>query len=401
MAEKLESVVEVGGKPQEAEEVEEKSEMLKPKESIDDDIGKDGVAQTEESFKEEASVVEPKTLEKSESVVEMGGKPQEQDEGVEKKYEMLDSKESLDSDITKDDLIDIVEEDTKSSDTVVSASQGAGFGLKEDGMKSVTPNVEKVSVDDTKKEFGVDEEKAAVQVGDIETKEEGKVVNMEEGKHNDVKIEELTQLEQTETIEEKEAKDMKIDENEENNVKKEELMLPEPTETKNVVGSYTETEVTEKFSEEQSASKDAEMGTEEKKEHDAKVGTPDLKGKVDVVEISNVVNEPTAESKESELEGKVEEAIQTCVDNLDKGVVVEETAKSGAPDVALSKIEDNSKTDQDPPEREAPAKPSQKHSNNIISKVKQSIAKVKKAIIGKSPSSKTLSSEAKGDIQIK
>ncbi|KAM5568478.1 hypothetical protein ABKV19_016173 [Rosa sericea] len=44
------------------------------------------------------------------------------------------------------------------------------------------------------------------------------------------------------------------------------------------------------------------------------------------------------------------------------------------------------------------AKPAQKQSgNNIISKVKQSLVKVKKAIIGKSPSSKVLSPEIKGD----
>ncbi|XP_004297016.1 PREDICTED: uncharacterized protein LOC101313690 [Fragaria vesca subsp. vesca] len=44
------------------------------------------------------------------------------------------------------------------------------------------------------------------------------------------------------------------------------------------------------------------------------------------------------------------------------------------------------------------AKPAHKQSgNNIISKVKQSLVKVKKAIIGKSPSSKVLSPEIKGD----
>ncbi|XP_042483339.1 titin-like isoform X2 [Macadamia integrifolia] len=390
----------VGGKPREAEEVEEKYEMLKPRESIDNDSGKDGVTQEEESLKEEASVVEPETLEKSEPVVEMGGKPQEKAQEVEKKSEMIDPKESLDSDIPKDDLTDIVEEDIKPSESVASASQGAESGLKEGGIKPVTPDAENVNVDDTKKEVGVEEEKAAVHVGDIEAKKEEKVVNMEEGKDNDVKIEELTQPEKTETIEEKEAKDVKIDENEENGIKKEQLMLPEPTETKDVGGSYTATEVTEKYSNEQSASKDAEITTQEKKEHDAKVDTPDLKGKVDVVETSNFVEEPTSESKESDLEGKVEEAVQSCVHNLD-GVAVDESAKSGAPNVELSKLMDNSKTDQDPPKQEAPAKPSQKHSNNIISKVKQSIVKVKKAIIGKSPSSKPLSSESKGDVQTK
>lgn len=45
-------------------------------------------------------------------------------------------------------------------------------------------------------------------------------------------------------------------------------------------------------------------------------------------------------------------------------------------------------------------KPAQKQSgNNIISKVKQSLVKVKKAIIGKSPSSKVLTPEIKGDLE--
>ncbi|KAA0050968.1 titin isoform X1 [Cucumis melo var. makuwa] len=51
--------------------------------------------------------------------------------------------------------------------------------------------------------------------------------------------------------------------------------------------------------------------------------------------------------------------------------------------------------------KEVPSKPSHKHSHNILSKVKQSLVKAKKAIIGKSPSSKTLSSEARDDIKVK
>ncbi|XP_043724245.1 neurobeachin-like [Telopea speciosissima] len=419
MVEKAESVVQVVGKPEEAGEAEEKSVMLKPKESIDNDKGKDKETQADESLKKEVSVVEPKTLEKSGSIDEMGGKPHEQAEEVEKKSEMLKPKECIDSDATKDEAtsIDMVKKSTEplkeeevtkdqdlaasESDTVACAGQEAESGLK-DGMRSVTPDVvENVCVDDTEKEVGVDEEKTAVQAGDCEANKEEKVVNIEESKDKDMKIEELTQPEQTETIEEKEATDMKIDENEENNVKKEDLMLPKPIETKDVDGSYAATEAAEKSSEEQGASRDVEMVIEEKKEQDARVDTPDLNGKVDVVD-TNVVNEPTAESKELEFEGKVEEAIQSCVDNVDKReVVAEETTKSGAPNMEVSKIEDNSKTDQEPPKQEVSVKPSQKQSNNIISKVKQSIVKVKKAIIGKSPSSKTLSSEAKGDIQVK
>ncbi|GAB4855683.1 hypothetical protein Ancab_024325 [Ancistrocladus abbreviatus] len=58
----------------------------------------------------------------------------------------------------------------------------------------------------------------------------------------------------------------------------------------------------------------------------------------------------------------------------------------------------NAKESQDQPKEEVPAK---KHSNNILSKVKQSLVKAKKAITGKSPQPKTRSSETKDDIKDK
>ncbi|XP_021898966.1 myb-like protein X isoform X2 [Carica papaya] len=51
--------------------------------------------------------------------------------------------------------------------------------------------------------------------------------------------------------------------------------------------------------------------------------------------------------------------------------------------------------------REGAAKQSSKQSNNIISKVKQSFVKAKKAIIGKSSTPKTVSNETKGEIKVK
>ena len=62
-----------------------------------------------------------------------------------------------------------------------------------------------------------------------------------------------------------------------------------------------------------------------------------------------------------------------------------------------TKDAEEAKDAQDQP-KEAPAKPSTKQSNNIISKVKNSLVKAKKAIIGKSPSSKTISTD---DIKVK
>ncbi|XP_072996646.1 uncharacterized protein [Typha latifolia] len=70
--------------------------------------------------------------------------------------------------------------------------------------------------------------------------------------------------------------------------------------------------------------------------------------------------------------------------------------------VEPSKDSDVAKKDRETAaKQDAPVKPSQRHSNNIISKVKHSIVKVKKAIIGKSPSSKTMSAGDKNDIKVK
>lgn len=84
------------------------------------------------------------------------------------------------------------------------------------------------------------------------------------------------------------------------------------------------------------------------------------------------VDETPKEPQEFELEGKDEETVK---------------ARGEVP-----KVNDK---------KEVPSKPSHKHSHNILSKVKQSLVKAKKAIIGKSPSSKTLSSEARDDIKVK
>ncbi|XP_038878946.1 titin homolog isoform X2 [Benincasa hispida] len=84
------------------------------------------------------------------------------------------------------------------------------------------------------------------------------------------------------------------------------------------------------------------------------------------------VNETAKEPQEFELEVKNEETVR---------------ARGEVP-----KVNDK---------KEVPSKPSHKHSHNILSKVKQSLVKAKKAIIGKSPSSKTLSSEARDDIKVK
>ncbi|CAH8353349.1 unnamed protein product [Eruca vesicaria subsp. sativa] len=80
--------------------------------------------------------------------------------------------------------------------------------------------------------------------------------------------------------------------------------------------------------------------------------------------------ETATESKEKETEGKKqEEAI------IEKVVEVGETEES------------------DEQKQQAEVAVKQKHSNSIMSKVKQSLVKAKKGIIGKSSSSKTITTE--------
>ncbi|EHA8586720.1 hypothetical protein COCNU_scaffold000795G000010 [Cocos nucifera] len=82
--------------------------------------------------------------------------------------------------------------------------------------------------------------------------------------------------------------------------------------------------------------------------------------------------------------------------------LAKDTAETREPDdgnLAEPSKDDFPKQDQESPKQEAP-KASQRHSNNIISKVKHSIVKAKRAILGKSPSSKTMSAGTKDEIKV-
>ncbi|KAH7571237.1 hypothetical protein ACOSP7_013616 [Xanthoceras sorbifolium] len=103
-------------------------------------------------------------------------------------------------------------------------------------------------------------------------------------------------------------------------------------------------------------------------------------------EATTDVNEPVKEPEERGLEVKGRENVETSVNELVEGKA-EEVAKSDVQNQELSsKNGDEAETSQDLP-KEVVTKPTQKQSNNITSKVKQSLVKAKKAIIGKSPSS--------------
>ncbi|XP_048439346.1 flagellar attachment zone protein 1-like [Pyrus x bretschneideri] len=104
------------------------------------------------------------------------------------------------------------------------------------------------------------------------------------------------------------------------------------------------------------------------------------------------------EVDESEVKG--EETVKTDADRLEK--IMDEVAK---PDQNVepppTKDGDQAKPPEDLP-KEVPAKSSQKQSNNLLSKVKHSLVKAKKAIIGgKSPSSKNPAIGTKEDIKVK
>jgi hypothetical protein len=149
----------------------------------------------------------------------------------------------------------------------------------------------------------------------------------------------------------------------------------------------------------QVSSREAEVDIKKTDEqNEAKTATPeagDADKKVD--EIFKAVSEPVRETLASKFEEKdEEETIQTGADNSEKERI-EEPVKT---EVEATKENDTTTiTSKDLP-KETPAKPPQKQSNNIISKVKQSLVKAKKAITGKSPS-KNLSSDPKGDIKVK
>ncbi|XP_047155369.1 protein P200 [Vigna umbellata] len=179
----------------------------------------------------------------------------------------------------------------------------------------------------------------------------------------------------------------------------------EPEAPKAVTGSSTEEEAESRKVEEQNEAKTATTEVAESVKVENVRGDDDSSvvddkkegnGETKVEEISRAVSEPVRETLASKFEEKEEEYVEPGVKKLEK----EQTVEPEKTEVQVTKESDAIKTSKDLP-KETPAKPAQKQSNNIISKVKQSLVKAKKAITGKSPSSKNLSSEAKGDIKVK
>ncbi|KAF8394760.1 hypothetical protein HHK36_020977 [Tetracentron sinense] len=329
------------------------------------------VNEVEEKSQEQPEVIE-EVQEKSEKVKPKNNLEGKIMEDEETSANRIEGRESLKEELSSKDQESVAAE---SLDQVVSPIQEAQADQNKDGGDSSLPNVDKQT--------------------DLEE------IKKEESGVEGLSKEAIAEVEKVE--EEKEEKKVKI---EEKNAKIKESTQPESIQIEDVSGSHFATEVTEKSFEGEQTCRDVEVVTEEKEESvnddvpdsiETKKGI-DIEGKVDGVNNTTTVSEPSGESKESELEAKVDKTTETSVDMLEKEKeeeVVEETVKSDAPNL------ESSKDGADLSKQEVPTKPIQKHSTNLISKVKQSIVKVKKAIIGKSPSSKTISSEAKDDIKVK
>uniref|UniRef100_F6HE52 Uncharacterized protein n=1 Tax=Vitis vinifera TaxID=29760 RepID=F6HE52_VITVI len=205
-------------------------------------------------------------------------------------------------------------------------------------------------------------------------------------------VEEVAEVKKLENVEEDiplsveaDKKNVKIEDCEGKNTKVEESIQTETAKTDDRNGSNFVAEVAEIDREQ--VSRDVEVVAEVKKLENVEEDIP-LSVEAD--------KDKDGEGKLSEVDAK--ETVKTNADNLESAKTDGEIAKSNPPNLETLKNGDDSKTSAKPPKQDDSVK---KHSNNLISKVKQSIVKVKKAITGKSPSPKALLPEAKGDEKVK
>jgi hypothetical protein len=178
--------------------------------------------------------------------------------------------------------------------------------------------------------------------------------------------------------------------------------LAHPIKVEDVSDAVSNAEVTEKSFGGEKTVENVVPAVEDKKEEipagEETEKDQKIEGKLD--EATTIGSETVKESQDSGLEAKEEESAKNNKENSEQEKV-DEIAKSDTKNLepSTTKDADDIKVSQDLP-REVPAKPTQKHSNNILTKVKQSLVKAKKAIIGKSPTPKTVSSDTKGDVEV-
>ncbi|ONI29677.1 hypothetical protein PRUPE_1G208400 [Prunus persica] len=171
-----------------------------------------------------------------------------------------------------------------------------------------------------------------------------------------------------------------------------------------------ETEVSENAAVEEEKIVKTEQETEEKIEKtEAKKTEDDNK----LENVAEVADRELGEAKEVLVKEDVYKDIKENEEVVVPSAIVEPVVEAKAGDDA-SKLENTEETanesktepetleaSKDQEKQDVSVKAAQKQSGGIISKVKQSIVKVKKAIIGKSPSSKVLSPEVKAEEPVK
>ncbi|KAF2307352.1 hypothetical protein GH714_026581 [Hevea brasiliensis] len=364
------------------EKQQESSEALPVKESeavlvkdIEDSAVSEGVD------KPESVVPEVEVKPKEQSVIEEVKKPEsleaEADLKAKVEYEVPE-KVKGETAIDEGSLADRVEDTTSlkeektskeeehgaASEQVVSAKQEAQADVKEDKGESSLPYGAGITDVENRKE-----ETNGTEVVEAPSKEAA--VEMENGGEE---REEKTIITGDENVE-------RVGVNEE---------LVQPIKVDDVKEAVSNAEVAERSFEVEKTGKVIEPVVENKKEEDIKEETPALvetskdgsiQGKLD--EATTTVIVPVKESQYSGLAVKDKENAKISEDKVGKENA-EEIAKSNARNLEPStKNGDVAKASQDLL-REVPAKTTQKQSNNILTKVKQSLVKAKKAIIGPS-----------------
>ncbi|XP_021830446.1 titin-like isoform X2 [Prunus avium] len=300
----------------------------------------------------------------------------------------------------------VISEDSSQPIEEEQKKEVGGFGVVEKLAEVAAVKLENVGEEKVEKNDGIEEnEKINVITEDStqpiqeDLKKELSGVDVVE------KLAEEAVVEIEKSGEENETKNVKLEENEIRNVINE--VSTQPLEEE-VNSSISPAEVTEKSFE--GAEKYVEPAVENERAEQIKDETPakvETKKDESVEEKQDEVtraDEPLKDSKQSESEVKGEDKLEEKQDETDAGKlekVDDDVAKSKQNiEPPPTKDGDQTKPSQDLP-KEAPAKPSQKQSNTILSKVKQSLVKAKKAIIGKSPSSKNPASGTKDDIKVK
>ncbi|KAI3840665.1 hypothetical protein MKX03_004677 [Papaver bracteatum] len=347
----------------------------------------------------EVKVPEPdsKVVEVPEPVVAVEDKSPEVVKVVEEKTEVIEPKEIAETKIPKG----------KSLEELMSKDQEPDAPAI---LETVTPTSHETPAEPIEINVGKVEEVSIVP--DVV-----KTADIEVGKVEEVNEAEITKPADVANVVEELATEAALDaEKVEEQKEVENVNCEEVVEEKNEEVSHSNlaTEDTEKPSEVETTSRDVEVVPEENREEcvkDDKVASVEpskdksIDEKTDVVDTTTAtatttIDAPVEETKELVSEEKAADCVETGADKLDKAAdTVEENAKPDAPILESSKDVTVPKAEEDLPKQDTP--PKAKHSNNIMSKVKQSIVKVKKAIIGKSPSSKTISVDTKEDLKAK